>query len=68
MFGGPTRALQEEQQISSLPAQHTHWAAQVQAFMQNPLLLMAQKFWEYDENQKLPQMSELLKLEGNKGQ
>lgn len=28
---------------------------------------MAQKFWECDEKQKLPQMSELLKLEGNKG-
>lgn len=68
MFSGPTGALQQDQQISSLPAQHTHCAAQVQAFQQNPLLLMAQKFWEYDENQKLLRMSQLLKLEGNKGQ
>lgn len=35
--------------------------------MQNPVLLTAQKFWEHDEKQKLPQMSELLKLEGKKG-
>lgn len=68
MFSGPTGALQDDHQISSLPAQHTQWAAQVHAFQQNPLLLMAQKFWEYDEKQKLPHMSQLLNLEGNKGQ
>lgn len=44
MFSGPTWSLQEDQQVSSLPAQHTHWAAQVQAFKQNPALFMAQNF------------------------
>lgn len=33
----------------------------------NPVLLMAQNFWEYDGNQKLPQMSELLTLESKEG-
>lgn len=66
MFSGSAQTLQEDQLISSLPAQHTPWAAQVQGFRQDPVLVMTEKFWEY-EKQKLPQMSELLKLEGKKG-
>lgn len=64
MFSGPTQTPSTRSSNLPLPKPNA-LTGQLRSkhLRRNPVLLMAQNFWEYGGKQKLLQMSELLKLE-----